>query len=1366
MRRVVEERQGQEAAGGGGGGGEGEREERREAAEERLLPEPMLMPLPPPPPPPPPPEAANAPAVPAGETDEQKRLIVEGRELAPEQIDGILNGLCRWRRVAPDTIPTDAMREWIELNHYFLRHMKPLAQTLILNARPNGGEAENDADRQEREQAADTAWAGLQETWMTWTATVLIPLPGKRQRMGERIAAAVNRLRGAEAAGHADRKREALVAEAKRMIEEERVRLASKPPRVRAAETEAEQARQALRRRVRQLIRAGRMGKAATLLHQDGRVAPANTNTMRELAKVNPQGEELLEIDDAGRAPPRPIEFTKRDIQSVPRRVVDDGTSSGADGINGALLYPIMMADATAEAIALIFTVIAQNLVRDGPLADTLRTATMTPLEKDTGGVRPIAVGQTLMKICSKLCLRIDGMAEAIQAAFPEVQRGVSTPSGIERNIVELQTEWDRRKRAGQVPALIGFDAVNAFGARFRREMLESLAASSAMLRQLLPITQFICRRPSPLLVYNDGQLAGSLSNSQGVRQGEPISPLLFSLSVQEVFTNTVAAAGEGSKGGGCIDDLAIVTTIDGALDSLDYLVAHAPGGFALNRKKTELLLPLNVELTPAQQQRITDAGITVKYGAMRVTGGLVGDMDEESVGTAWNNMAEGELRATRRFAERVDTLKLPPQEAYQLIKQCWTTRHAFMVRMIPPQIAQHRLHEKDGIIFDLFANTVGISHVERNKTQVRLQAKQPVSSGGLGITPAEDTSSLAFLAARLSIIALHGIQLANEMEGTPQLAAMETAWERTMTRIRDDCPSMHRYACRILGLGRQLADANPPLRTVIARVTNRVHLAQIAEQVASEEAQEGHVRQRQLGMMVWKAVHNNTEYQAAAENVRVQWERQEKEAAARNDRVSKLKKQIARWNAPMPAAGAEAPNDADPRLTIAAILKIIRFQHIFSRMVAEARTVRMWTEAVQQMHARRLPAHKPEMTTAMIWREAQFAYTQARIQAQHWAAVTDPTAGWLFRAVPTTPETTIAEGPFRAAIRARLMLKPQPNLQHCPQQRHRGWPVSQRNGLNNMFNLDYSHDSVCERATQIGGARTKRHNRISATIREEGSKANCATINEPGIAELLQVGAFPAAVEAGVLAEVQPEVEAADPDPDEAAGYDAALAEAAANIAPDEEEMEMAGDNEEAENEEEVEAPARARKDDRKEADIFINGVDVTESHVVDVRVTAPSSIPNQMAYAGRCSRLTKTPDMTIRPLLLSHEASKRRSYANAVQAMLAAANDDRHANYNPQHESGPLYIADMKLVAAIATPLGNVSPQFDTLLQDIAKKAATSDIHRMGLPQNDRMHSALRASHINRIRCSVAVAIADANFINLQTFFTANRGARKKRR
>ncbi|GJR66093.1 putative reverse transcriptase domain-containing protein [Tanacetum coccineum] len=200
------------------------------------------------------------------------------------------------------------------------------------------------------------------------------------------------------------------------------------------------------------------------------------------------------------------------------------GTSYGRDGLRAQHLMDCLSGTAIAildELVSSITQVV--NLFLDGKcpmrLGEYIASAPLTPLVKPGGGIRPIAMGTVWRRLVYKVSAIM--VVHSLDGYLNDLQFGVGVSGGGEPilHAVNRLVE-DRGDEVGLSMLLVDFQ--NAFNLVDQKVMLEEVHLCCPTISRWV---EFCYSSPNRLYCGEH-----TLWSCQGVQQGDPLGPLLFSL--------------------------------------------------------------------------------------------------------------------------------------------------------------------------------------------------------------------------------------------------------------------------------------------------------------------------------------------------------------------------------------------------------------------------------------------------------------------------------------------------------------------------------------------------------------------------------------------------------------------------------------------------------------------------------------------------------------------------------------------------------------------------------------------------------------------------------------------------------------------
>jgi hypothetical protein len=205
------------------------------------------------------------------------------------------------------------------------------------------------------------------------------------------------------------------------------------------------------------------------------------------------------------------------------------GSSPGLDGMRPQYLKDIISLSAgEAGQKALRALTKLCNFLLSGQLPSEichlLYGASLCALNKKDGGLRPIAIGNCLRRLTSKLaCFQSRNIVNSYLSPH---QLGVATKLGCEAAIHTTRTFVNNDQNRGKV--LLKLDFKNAFNSVERDCILKEVQCHTPL---LYPYLYQCYRNPSTLFFGNH-----LISSSVGAQQGDPCGPMIFSLAIQPII--------------------------------------------------------------------------------------------------------------------------------------------------------------------------------------------------------------------------------------------------------------------------------------------------------------------------------------------------------------------------------------------------------------------------------------------------------------------------------------------------------------------------------------------------------------------------------------------------------------------------------------------------------------------------------------------------------------------------------------------------------------------------------------------------------------------------------------------------------------
>ena len=253
------------------------------------------------------------------------------------------------------------------------------------------------------------------------------------------------------------------------------------------------------------LAQYGEYSKAAATIASDNAVAPATPETIAALEDLHPDehGYNGIDWDESYLREIRAISATTPFTISAADvcKAIAESPLKSAGGPSGLrtshLRDAILGSPEIATALAGLLERFANGAGDSDEMSTLLGSCRLIPLRKASGGLRPIAIGEIIRRLGSRICLR--QRANATRAAFEPLQVGVGTSNGG----VAVYHSASAYYALNPGKVLINIDLKNAFNSMSRVAMLEGLRKHDK-LKDLIPFLRHFYLRKGILIVQNN----------------------------------------------------------------------------------------------------------------------------------------------------------------------------------------------------------------------------------------------------------------------------------------------------------------------------------------------------------------------------------------------------------------------------------------------------------------------------------------------------------------------------------------------------------------------------------------------------------------------------------------------------------------------------------------------------------------------------------------------------------------------------------------------------------------------------------------------------------------------------------------------
>lgn len=292
--------------------------------------------------------------------------------------------------------------------------------------------------------------------------------------------------------------------------------------------------------------------------------------------------------------------------------------------------------------------------------------------------IRPLAIGEIFVRLTGRLLIKKH--KNALTQIFPADQFSVAAPGGSASAVHCINNFLSAPNTFS-----IALDFKNAFNA-IERSVILSDAYAEPLLKPFWRYIEFTYGQPATLLLADDS----TILSSNGVRQGEPLSSILYCNSMRRITafieTNKLQISPVLIT-----DDVTLSASIDDLDDmsrTIDFINSLTSIGLCLVPPKCKVLWPHDSSPPPDLVQLANHFQMPIVTGFTKVGGGLVGNLNLPSTehGTL-RSFITSSLMSTSVINKLVTTIfdsRLNRIAALAIARHHLSPRLSYATRVIP----------------------------------------------------------------------------------------------------------------------------------------------------------------------------------------------------------------------------------------------------------------------------------------------------------------------------------------------------------------------------------------------------------------------------------------------------------------------------------------------------------------------------------------------------------------------------------------------------------------------------------------------------------------------------------------------------------
>eukprot|EP00744_Colponema_vietnamica_P000418 GILI01000749.1.p1 GENE.GILI01000749.1~~GILI01000749.1.p1 ORF type:complete len:1357 (+),score=316.40 GILI01000749.1:219-4073(+) len=446
------------------------------------------------------------------------------------------------------------------------------------------------------------------------------------------------------------------------------------------------------------------------------------------------------------------------------------GKAAGPSGWTEELICDAITVDTAGDWMALFEDIVNASL--DTTTLQHLRRCNLLGIPKKPTGIRPLAMGETLVKVAVKLLLStqkelfdskavgsfqyafekcgveqiIHQVRELIRDPAEKPANPIATPDSSQPLLRQpadndnatppsaAQSQASPSQPPPRQHAVL-VDCTNAFNT-IRRQAIGEALMSDPKFNPLRQLFNAFYVEQGELIIRSDTGDSPVISSSEGVRQGDVLGPLFFCLALKPAIENTihrfrtVVESLPVPKFFAYMDDVTIVGEENACIAALDYL----------QEELSKLSLMVNAKKTVTTSAVLAQSLKCEHSDCFKLLGAFVGRavLKEKA-------RIDEEPKKHEKLFNRLPFL--PAEIAYRLLIKCGVPRFGHLIRTHEPDVVKPAAEAFTEMSVRCLANILRVDYNHMDKEGFR-QIRLPVRHGGLGVLDWSEMAEAAYAAS------------------------------------------------------------------------------------------------------------------------------------------------------------------------------------------------------------------------------------------------------------------------------------------------------------------------------------------------------------------------------------------------------------------------------------------------------------------------------------------------------------------------------------------------------------------------------------------------------------------------------------------